>query len=174
MADYSFTHGQIREWAAAASTPPRRRAIHGAIVAMLSEGDTHTAECSAMLAQHALAAGQGDLAARCSIQAARAALEAHAPEEALRLSDLAHPVASSPQDRVALLSLRDDALDMLREPAQRLEDLAELAALAEALGDSHLELEVMLRRAAALRLSRGPRQRRRACPARPAACRRPG
>ena len=153
VADYSFTHGQIREYAAAALTPPRRRAIHGAIVAMLMEGDTHTAECSAMLAQHALAAGQGDLAARCSIEAARAALEAHAPEEALRLADLAHPVASSPKDRVALLSLRDDALDMLRRPAQRFEGLAELAALAEALGDSHLELEVMLRRAAALRLS---------------------
>src|SRR5438093_1094177 len=36
-------------------------------------------------------------------------------------------------------------------PRDRLEGLAELAALAEALGDSHLELDVRLRRAAALR-----------------------
>jgi DNA-binding CsgD family transcriptional regulator len=40
---------------------------------------------------------------------------------------------------------------MLRRPSDRLEGLAELAALAEALGDSHLELDVRLRRAAALR-----------------------
>jgi DNA-binding CsgD family transcriptional regulator/tetratricopeptide (TPR) repeat protein len=42
---------------------------------------------------------------------------------------------------------------MLRRPADRLEGLAELAALAEALGDSHLELDVKLRRAAALRVA---------------------
>ena len=42
---------------------------------------------------------------------------------------------------------------MLRRPADRLEGLAELAALAEALGDSRLELDVKLRRAAALRCS---------------------
>jgi DNA-binding NarL/FixJ family response regulator len=42
---------------------------------------------------------------------------------------------------------------MLRRPADRLEGLAELAALAEALGDSSLELDVKLRRAAAVRIS---------------------
>ena len=63
------------------------------------------------------------------------------------------PLATSPQDRVTLLSLRDDAMDMLRRPHDRLEGLAELAALADALGDPHLELDVMLRRAAALRLA---------------------
>src|SRR5439155_26414594 len=46
---------------------------------------------------------------------------------------------------------RDRAFDMLRRPTDRLEGLAELAALADALGDSHLELDVRLRRAAALR-----------------------
>ncbi len=40
---------------------------------------------------------------------------------------------------------------MLRRPTDRLEGLAELSALAEALGNSHLELDVRLRRAAALR-----------------------
>jgi O-acetylhomoserine/O-acetylserine sulfhydrylase-like pyridoxal-dependent enzyme len=49
------------------------------------------------------------------------------------------------------LEARDRALDMLRRPSDRLEGLAELSALAEALGDSHLELDVRLRRAAALR-----------------------
>ncbi len=42
---------------------------------------------------------------------------------------------------------------MLRLPLDRLEGLAELAALADALGDPHLELDVMLRRAAAVRLA---------------------
>jgi DNA-binding NarL/FixJ family response regulator len=67
--------------------------------------------------------------------------------------DLALPIASNPQDRLSLLQARDDALDMLRRPSDRLEGLAELAALAEALSDTHLEMEVQLRRVAALRLS---------------------
>ena len=152
-ADYSFTHDQIREYAIASLTPPRRRAIHAAVVDMLMEGGHPSVGSLPLLAQHALAAGQAELCARVSIDAARAALQVHAPEEALRLVSLAQPVASAPQDRAALLSLQDDALEMLRRPSQRLEGLAELAALAEALGDSGLELEVMLRRAAAFRLS---------------------
>ena len=62
-------------------------------------------------------------------------------------------MASSAQDRVSLLCLRDDALGMLRRQDQRVEGLAELGALAEALADSHLALQVRLRRAAAFRLA---------------------
>jgi len=58
---------------------------------------------------------------------------------------------AAPQDRLGLLEARDEALDMLRRPSARMEGPAELAALAAALGDSHLELDVRLRRAAALR-----------------------
>jgi len=152
-ADYSFTHEQIRQWAIDELTPARRRAIHAAIVEIFTATGEPTTECLAMLAQHALAAGQSELAARCAVKAAAAALEVHAAEEAVRLIEIAHPMASSPRDRIALLRLRDDALDMLRRPTQRLEGLSELAALADALGDSHLALDVMLRRGAALRLS---------------------
>lgn len=155
-ADYAFTHEQIREYAASTLTLQRRRAIHAAIVEMLTaDGEPPTASLP-LIAQHAGASGQGELCARASIEAARAALEVNAPEEVLRLVDLAHAVASTPQDRVALLCLQDDALGMLRRSTQRLQGLAELAALADALGDSHLELDVMLRRAAALRLSEEP------------------
>jgi DNA-binding NarL/FixJ family response regulator len=90
---------------------------------------------------------------RFSIAAARAALEARAAEEVLRIVDQALPAASEPQDRVALLVAQDEALDMLRRPADRPEGLAELGALADALGDSHLALDVKLRRAAALRVA---------------------
>ena len=152
-ADYSFTHDRVREYAADTLTQPRRRAIHEAIVEMLTAGGDPPVESLPLIAQHALAAGLAELCARASIEAAQSALTAHAPEEALRLVGLAQPVASTASDRVALLRLQDDALDMLRRPAQRLEGLAQLAALVEALGDSHLELDVMLRRAAALRLS---------------------
>jgi DNA-binding NarL/FixJ family response regulator len=69
----------------------------------------------------------------------------------LRLVELALPIVSSADDRVALLCVRDDALAMLRRPAERLEGLAELNALTSALGDERREFEVMLRRAAALR-----------------------
>ena len=152
-ADYSFTHEQVREFAAALLNAGRRRAIHAALVDMLTaDGDPAPASLS-LLAQHALAAGDSDRAVRFSISAARAALDARAAEEALRVVDLALPAAAAAQDRVALLTSRDDALDMLRRPADRLEGLAELAALAGALGDLHLELTVTLRRAAALRVS---------------------
>ena len=152
-ADYSFTHEQVREFAAALLNAGRRRAIHTALVDMLTaDGEPPPASLS-LLAQHALAGGDHDRAVRFSVSAAQAALDARAAEEALRVVDLALPTAAAAQDRVALLTSRDEALDMLRRPADRLEGLAELGALAEALGDSHLELTVKLRRAAALRVS---------------------
>lgn len=151
-ADYSFAHEQVREFAAAALTPAKRRAIHAAVVELLLAGDP-AAESLPLLAHHARAAGDAPLCVRFSKQATRNALDAHAPEEVMRVVDLALPAASTPQDRVALLQARDEALDMLRRSGDRLEGLAELAALAEALGDSQLELDVQLRRAAALRVS---------------------
>ena len=152
-ADYRFTHEQIREFAAAMLTAARRRAIHRAIVDMLSAGGDPSPASMSLLSHHALAAGDSERAVRFSISAAQAALESRAAEEVLRIVDQALPAASAAQDRVALLSSQDDALGMLRRSADRLEGLAELAALAEALGDSHLELGVKLRRAAALRVS---------------------
>ena len=152
-ADYTFAHEQVRQFALAGLTAPRRRAIHAAIVEMLTADGGPEPASLAMLAHHAVAAGDGQRAAQFSIDAARAALEANAAEEALRLVDGALPAASAPRDRVDLLAIRDDALSILRRPADRLEGLVELTALAEALGDAHLELSVMLRRAAALRRS---------------------
>jgi DNA-binding CsgD family transcriptional regulator len=152
-ADYRFAHEQVQEFAAASLTLPRRRAIHLALVDLLSaDGEPSTASLP-LLARHALEADDTERAARYSIAAARAALAARAPEEVLRLVDRALPVVASPQDRVALLMARDDALDMLRRPDDRIEGLAELAALTDALGDPHLELETTLRRAAAMRLA---------------------
>jgi DNA-binding NarL/FixJ family response regulator len=152
-ADYSFTHEGVREYAAETLAPPRRRAVHGAVVDLLMAGGVPPPGSLAMLAGHALAAGRGDLCAQVAVEAARLALQSNAPEEVLRLIALAQPVAAGAQARVELLRLRDEALEMLRRPAQRLEGLTELSALAEALGDDNLELEVMLRRAGALRLS---------------------
>ena len=152
-ADYAFTHDHVREFAAATLTPTRRRAIHLAIVEMLTAGGDPPPESLTLIAHHAVAAGDTERAARFTVAAARAALEARAAEEVIRLVDNALPTASAAEDRVSLMIARDDALDMLRRPGDRLEGLAEIAALAEALGDSHLELDVLLRRAAALRVS---------------------
>ncbi len=152
-ADYSFTHEQVRQYALAALPAPRRRAIHAAIVSMLTDDVDPSPESLPLLAQHAAAAGDTERCARFSIDAARAALASHAPEEVLRAVEVALPVASDPKDRMTLLSLRDDALDMVRRPLDRLEGLAELSALADAIGDPHQELDVMLRRASALRLA---------------------
>ncbi len=125
-----------------------------------------------MLAQHALAAGDTVRAARFSIDAATAALASNAPEEALRLVEQALPVVSTPADRRVLLATRDDAFAVLRRTGDRLDGLTELAALAEAMRDPAIELDVQLRRASALRMShdedsaaelarRAPRPRRR-------------
>src|SRR5205823_6212722 len=139
---------------AAAGLPlARRKAIHSAIVDMLESDGQPSAASLPLLALHALAAGDVQRASRFSIEAARAALEANAPEEVLRVVGQALPAASSSNDRLALLLARDDALAMLRRAVDRVEGLAELGALVEAMGDGHLELEVMLRRAAALRLT---------------------
>lgn len=151
-ADYSFSHDQVREFAVAGLTPARRRSIHAAIVDLLMVGDP-APQSLPLLAHHAKAAGDAVVCVRFSIQATQNALAAAAPEEVLRVIELSLPIASTPQDRLALLQARDQALDMLRRPRDRLEGLAELAALAEAMGDAHLEMEVQLRRAAAFRLS---------------------
>jgi tetratricopeptide (TPR) repeat protein/DNA-binding CsgD family transcriptional regulator len=152
-ADYGFTHDQVREFAAALLNAGRRRDIHSALVDMLTADGDPPAESLSLLAHHALAGGKPERAVRFSVAAARAALDARAAEEALRIVDQGLPAASAAQDRVALLSARDDALGMLRRSADRLEGLAELEALAEALGDSHHELDVKLRRAASLRVA---------------------
>jgi DNA-binding CsgD family transcriptional regulator/tetratricopeptide (TPR) repeat protein len=149
-ADYSFQHEQVRDFAAASLTQARRQAIHGAIVELLLSGEP-SRESLPLLAYHAKAAGDGAVCVRFSIEASRNALAANAPEEVLRVIELALPSAATSQERLDLLEARDRALDMLRRPSDRLEGLAELSALAEALGDSHLELDVRLRRAAALR-----------------------
>ena len=150
-ADYTFTHDQVRAFALNQLSTTRARQVHAAVVDLLTEGGDPPAEGLPMLAQHALAAGDTERAARFSIEAASAALASNAAEEALRLVEQALPVVSSPQDRRVLLATRDDAYAALRRPTERLEGLTELAALAEALRDPALELDVQLRRAAALR-----------------------
>jgi hypothetical protein len=152
-ADYTFTHEQVRDFAVGQLSNARRREVHRAVVDLLLEAGEPPAEALPMLAQHALAAGDDARAARFSIEAAAAALRSNAPEEALRLVDAALPVVSAAADRRTLLSTRDDAYAALRRSSDRLDGLAELAALAEASRDRALEIDVQLRRAAALRIA---------------------
>jgi len=150
-ADYTFTHEQVREFSSSQLPQARRRRVHGAVVELLLEGGDPSPAGLPMLARHALAAGDTERAARFSIDAAAAALHSNAPEEALRLVEEALPVVSAPEDRGVLLTCRDDAFAALRRTNDRLQGLAELGALAEALRDPTLEFDVQLRRAAALR-----------------------
>ncbi|HUG30117.1 MAG TPA: AAA family ATPase [Candidatus Limnocylindria bacterium] len=152
-ADYTFTHVQVRDFADGQLSQSRRRGVHGAVVELLLEGGDPSPAGLPMLAQHALAAGDTERAAQFSIDAARAALQSNAPEEALRLVDQALPVVSTPADRRILLATRDDAYAVLRRTSDRLQGLAELGALTEALRDPALEFDVQLRRAAALRMA---------------------
>ena len=152
-ADYTFTHEQVRQFAANQLSAARRRQVHAAVVDLLLEGGDPDPAGLPMLAQHALAAGDTVWSARFSIDAAAAALDSNAPEEALRLVEQALPVVSTPADRRILLTTRDDALAVLRRSGERLDGLTELAALAEAMRDPKIELDVQLRRASALRMN---------------------
>lgn len=160
--DYAFTHDQIRSVLLDGLRKPRRRAIHAALQEIVAEragvdleGDGAGVPPSVLstIANHAIAAGEADRGIRFSLAAARAALAAHAPEEAIRLVDAARPLASSPAQRADLLRVRDDALTVAGRGEDRVPILAELAALAGALGDPGIETEVTLRRASAARLT---------------------
>gem|GEM_PF-782750 len=149
--DCRFTHDQIRAALAAMHSRPRRRATHAAIIETLEARGRPSPTELARLAHHALLAGKADQGVRYAVAAARSALQGYAPEEALHIIEAARRVASAPEERVALLRLYDDSLAVLGRDEERLATLAELAALAMALGDAALDLEVTLRKAAASR-----------------------
>ena len=56
-ADYTFTHEQVRQFAANLLSAARRRQVHAAVVDLLLEGGDPAPAGLPMLAQHALAAG---------------------------------------------------------------------------------------------------------------------
>ena len=147
--DFTFSHDQIR--ASLLDDMPRRRrqAIHGAITEILSsqEGDVDLS----MLAYHAMKSGNNQEAVSSAVAAAKAALAASAPEESIRLIDGTLPAASDPADRIEMLRVKDDALDMLDRGMDRIANLAEMSALTGAITSPGLESEVRLRRASASR-----------------------
>ena len=117
------------------------------MVELLLEGGDPSPAGLPMLAQHALAAGDTERAAQFSIDAAKAALESERARRRRSASSTRHcPVVSTPADRRTLLATRDDAFAVLRRPSDRLQGLAELGALSEALRDPALEFDVQLRR----------------------------
>lgn len=150
-ADYGFPHEQVRDFVVSSLPTARRRRIHAAIVELLSGAGEPSPESLPMLAHHARAAGNAELSAQFAIEAAKTALARNAPEEVIRSVELGLPVIIEPRDRVTLLLLRDEALGMLHRSGERLDALAEVSALADALRDPSLTLQLMLRRSAALR-----------------------
>ncbi len=147
--DYSFSHDQIR--ASLLADLPRRRqqAIHGAIAELLAsrQGVAHLS----MLAYHSMKAGDSEKAVSSALEAARAALSGSAPEESIRIIDATLPAASEPAERIAMLRVKDDALDVLDRGIDRIANLAEMTALTGAVDSRELETEVKLRRASASR-----------------------
>jgi class 3 adenylate cyclase/tetratricopeptide (TPR) repeat protein len=147
--DFSFSHDQIR--AALLADLPRRRqqAIHGAIAELLASREG-LADLT-MLAYHSMKAGDSKKAVSSAMEAARAALDASAPEESIRIIDATLPAASEPTDRIAMLRIKDDALEVLDRGTDRIANLAEMNALTGAVASRQLETEVKLRRASASR-----------------------
>lgn len=147
--DFSFSHDQIR--ASLLADLPRRRqqAIHGAIAEVLASREDGTD--LSMLAYHSMKAGDSEKAVSCALDAARAALGRSAPEESIRIVDTTLPAASEPAERIAMLRVKDDALDVLDRGRDRIANLAEMTALTGAVASQELETEVKLRRASAAR-----------------------
>lgn len=147
--DYSFSHDQIR--ASLLADLPRRRqqAIHGAIADVL--GSREDAADLSMLAYHSMKAGDSQKAISCALEAARAALTGSAPEESIRIVDTTLPAASEPAERIDMLRVKDEALDVLERGLDRIANLAEMTALSGAVASPGLETEVKLRRASASR-----------------------
>ena len=147
--DFSFSHDQIR--ASLLADLPRRRqqAIHGAIAEMLASRDG-IADLS-MLAYHSMKAGDPKRAVETAMRASEAALARSAPEESIRIIDTTLPAASDPGERIAMLRVKDDALDVLDRGRDRIANLAEMTALTSAVASRELEIEVKLRRASAAR-----------------------
>src|SRR4051794_2319175 len=147
----TFSHQQVRAFALDGLAPTRRRALHAAMVDLLTADGDPGPEVLPIVVRHALAAGDTEKTAHYSLDAARFALRTSAPDEALRLVEDALAVVSHPAQRVELLRIRDEAFQALGRSSDRLDALAELVALAEAVGDPGIERDVQLRRAAALR-----------------------
>ncbi len=147
----TFSHEQVRAFALDGLSSAQRQGLHASIVEMLTADGEPDPAALPVVVRHALAAGDSALIARYSLDAARAALAANAPEEALRIVEEALVVVAHPAQRVQLLCIRDDALLAVGRASERLEGMTELSALVEALGDPTAELDVQLRRAAALR-----------------------
>jgi DNA-binding NarL/FixJ family response regulator len=148
----AFSHEQVRAYALDTLSSNRRREIHAAILDVLTEGGEPAPETLPVIVRHALAAGDTERIAHYSLDAARAALAANAPEEALRMVEDALGVVSQLAQRIEMLQIRDDALGALGgRTTERLESITELVALAEAAGNNPQQLDALLRRAAALR-----------------------
>ena len=148
--DFGFTHDEVRAVLQTQGNKQRHRSIHAGLVDLMT-AEEYPDACLATVAFHALEAGDQERGVRYSIEGARKALKTFAPEEALRSIDAARRASASPEDRAQLLCLRDDALDALGLPDERLATLSEMTAFASALNDEGLELEANLRRAAATR-----------------------
>lgn len=147
--DFSFSHDQIRASLLDSTSRHRQRAIHRALAEVLStQGDDQNLS---MLAYHLMKAGEQEMAIPSAIKAARAAMDVSAPEESIRLIDSTLPAASEPEDRIEMLRVKDDALDLLDRGMDRLANLAEMSALATAASSPELETEVNLRRTSAAR-----------------------
>jgi class 3 adenylate cyclase len=147
--DFSFSHDQIRAALQSSISRQRKRAIHGAIAeSMAADGGKDNLS---MLAHHALQAGDQAMAVSTALEAARAAMSVSAPEEAVRLIDAALTAASKPEDRIEMLRVKDDALQVLDRGIERLANLAEMTALAAAFPSPAIDADVRLRRASAAR-----------------------
>jgi DNA-binding CsgD family transcriptional regulator len=144
---WAFRHDLVREAVLAELDPAARAELHRRVaIALASSGEGGQLERDEALAYHWLEAHDDRAAAAAAIAASRAATAAYAPEEALRLAELAHAAASRAEAGADTHALQFESLTRLgeaRAAAGRLLEAAEsfqaLRALAGQARDRALE-----------------------------------
>lgn len=129
-AGYDFAHDLLRQAAYRQMSGPRQRLVHAQIARALSGAPDPDGALASDVAHHAALAGDGGLAARACITAARRCLRLFASRQARELSLRGSRLAASLPDaeRVPIL-IELIAIEILAEPRPALE--ASISSLAE-------------------------------------------
>jgi class 3 adenylate cyclase/tetratricopeptide (TPR) repeat protein len=148
--EYIFKHAIVREVAYDTVLKRERRAFHGSIAEWLqARGGERSREHLGMLADHLEASGQGTRAATSLRRAAEESLTLFAHTEARAFLERA--LLLCPEDelleRYAIQATRERVHSHLGNRHEQRQDLEQLEALAERLGDERRQTEAALRRA---------------------------
>ena len=148
---WAFRQPLLQEGVYATTNEDERRAVHQAALELWSARDRRIPAVAERVARHAEVVGELRVAARAYSTLGELAHRAHRPLEALQAwQGAVRNLDARDQPRARALLGRARARYRLQRVGDALVDLEESLAIARDLGDSRLEVEVLLERATAL------------------------